>query len=66
MRASGGGLRKLDFTASLLCDVGQVSFLLGALIWVSAMEQTCFWFILRLLGVRKLVPQGSGCHGNYL
>lgn len=42
VRALGGGLRKLGCTASLLCDVGQVSFLLGALIWVGAMEQTCF------------------------
>lgn len=42
VRALARGLRQLGFTASLLCDVGQVSFLLGALIWVSAMEQTCF------------------------
>ena len=43
------GVAVRAFTLNLLCDVRQVSLLLGAPIWVSAMEKTCFWFILRLL-----------------
>lgn len=49
VRALAWGLRKLGFTLNVLCDVGQVSFLLGALTWVSALEKSCFWFILKLL-----------------
>lgn len=48
-RALAWGLGKLGFTINLPCDVGQVSFLLGALTWVSAVEQSGFWFIVRLL-----------------
>lgn len=58
VRALGEGLRKLGFTASLLCDVGQVSFLLGALIWVGAMEQTCFWVYLKALECQKVGALG--------
>lgn len=36
--ALGWGLRKLGFTTNVLCNAGQVSFLLGMLIWVSAVE----------------------------
>lgn len=54
VRALGWGLRKLGFTTNLLRGAGQVSFLLGALIWVSPMEQTHVWVYLEALSVRKL------------
>jgi hypothetical protein len=50
--ALGGGLQKLGFTNFL------VSFLLGTLIWVSAMEQTCFWLYLKALGCQEVGGPG--------
>lgn len=51
----GAAVRALGWGV-LLCGAGQVPFLPGAPIWVSATEQTCFWVYLQALGVRKLAP----------